>query len=72
MTRKPVSPPPFATDGWFKSSYSGGEGSSCVEVADFSSMVGIRDSKDKTMPALAVPADAWSSFVSAVRTTGLA
>ncbi|MFC8414083.1 DUF397 domain-containing protein [Streptomyces coelicoflavus] len=30
---------------WFKSSYSGGEGNECVEVADRCSWVGVRDSK---------------------------
>ncbi|MFF2852457.1 DUF397 domain-containing protein [Streptomyces sp. NPDC058001] len=52
---------------WFKSSYSNDTGGSCVEVADLSARVGIRDSKDKSGPALVVPAVAWSSFVGLVR-----
>nr|WP_199809494.1 DUF397 domain-containing protein [Streptomyces sp. NRRL S-920] len=52
---------------WFKSSYSNDTGGNCVEIASLTEQVGIRDSKDKTGPALVVPADAWSSFVSLVR-----
>ncbi|MEU1629339.1 DUF397 domain-containing protein [Streptomyces sp. NPDC020096] len=51
---------------WFKSSYSNDTGGSCVEIADLTSQVGIRDSKDKTGPALVVPTAAWSSFVDLV------
>ena len=53
---------------WFKSSYSGQEPSACVEVANLSTAVGVRDSKDKTGPALLIPATAWAAFVSGVRT----
>ena len=53
---------------WFKSSYSNDTGGSCVEIAKLTSQVGIRDSKDKTGPALVVPTTAWSSFVGLVRT----
>jgi uncharacterized protein DUF397 len=52
---------------WFKSSYSNDSGGACVEVANLTSQVGIRDSKDKQGPALLVPAGAWSSFVGLVR-----
>ncbi|MEW2634672.1 DUF397 domain-containing protein [Streptomyces sp. NPDC048389] len=48
---------------WFKSSYSNDSGGSCVEIADLTAQVGIRDSKDKQGPALVVPAGAWTSFV---------
>lgn len=51
---------------WFKSSYSNDSGGACVEIAGLTSLVGIRDSKDKTGPALVVPATAWSSFVELV------
>ncbi|MGO4419307.1 DUF397 domain-containing protein [Streptomyces sp. MCAF7] len=53
---------------WFKSSYSGQDPSACVEVADLTTAVGVRDSKDKTGPALLIPATAWAAFVSGVRT----
>lgn len=52
---------------WFKSSYSTPEGGNCVEVADLNTEVGIRDSKNAAGPALVVPADAWSAFVSLTR-----
>ncbi|MET8630947.1 DUF397 domain-containing protein [Kitasatospora sp. NPDC004669] len=52
---------------WRKSTYSAQEGQ-CVEVADgFSGQMPVRDSKDPEGPALIFPAEAWHSFVSAVR-----
>ncbi|MFI5478127.1 DUF397 domain-containing protein [Streptomyces rubiginosohelvolus] len=48
---------------WFKSSYSGSQGGDCVEVATCPLTVHIRDSKDLTVPALAVSPDNWTSFV---------
>ncbi|MFE7559489.1 DUF397 domain-containing protein [Kitasatospora sp. NPDC057500] len=48
---------------WFKSSYSGGEGGACVEVADATEFVMVRDSKDKSGPQLAFSAVAWQSFI---------
>ena len=57
-----------ALNGWRKSSYSGNEGGSCVEVLDnHPSGVPVRDSKDPHGPALVFPAAAWTSFISAVR-----
>jgi hypothetical protein len=47
---------------WFKSSYSGGDGDDCVEVATCPNTVHIRDSKDKTGPQLALSPAAWSAF----------
>ncbi|MDK1476368.1 DUF397 domain-containing protein [Streptomyces sp. 549] len=47
---------------WFKSSYSGGGGGNCVEVAVRTETVLIRDSKDVERPSLAVSRDAWSAF----------
>ncbi|MEU3564900.1 MULTISPECIES: DUF397 domain-containing protein [unclassified Kitasatospora] len=52
---------------WFKSSYSN-NGGSCVEVAPgFPGLAPVRDSKDPQGPALVFPAEAWVSFVAAVR-----
>ncbi|MEU1289747.1 DUF397 domain-containing protein [Kitasatospora sp. NPDC005856] len=52
---------------WFKSSYSS-NGGQCIEVSDsMPGIVPVRDSKDPEGPSLAFPADAWSSFVVAVR-----
>ncbi len=53
--------------GWVKSSYSqtGGE---CIEVADgFPGLIPVRDSKDPEGPALVFGADAFTSFVAAVK-----
>ncbi|MEU3347975.1 DUF397 domain-containing protein [Streptomyces sp. NPDC006700] len=47
---------------WFKSSYSGGGGGNCVEVALRPGTVLIRDSKDTDRQALTVSPDAWSAF----------
>ncbi len=50
---------------WFKSSWSGGS-ENCVEVAFFpDNVVGVRDSKDPSGPALAFTASEWSNFTSA-------
>ncbi|WP_344383533.1 DUF397 domain-containing protein [Streptomyces thermolineatus] len=48
---------------WFKSSYSGGEGGDCVEVAASPGAVHVRDSKDRTGPVLSFTADEWAAFV---------
>ncbi|MFG3224039.1 DUF397 domain-containing protein [Kitasatospora sp. NPDC048194] len=53
--------------GWVKSSYSN-NGGNCVEVAPgFAGVMPVRDSKDPHGPALVFPAEAWESFVAAVR-----
>ncbi|MFJ3216159.1 DUF397 domain-containing protein [Kitasatospora sp. NPDC086801] len=52
---------------WFKSSYSS-NGGQCIEVSNsMPGIVPVRDSKDPEGHALAFPADAWRSFVAAVR-----
>ena len=48
---------------WFKSSYSGGAGGECVEVATRPSTVHVRDSKNTARPGLAVGPDAWTAFL---------
>ncbi|MFE9133666.1 DUF397 domain-containing protein [Streptomyces sp. NPDC007355] len=48
---------------WFKSSYSGGEGGECVEVAAHPTAVHVRDSKNPHGPQLAVAPAAWAAFV---------
>ncbi|OEV13014.1 DUF397 domain-containing protein [Streptomyces nanshensis] len=52
---------------WHKSSYSNDQGGSCVEIANLTDQVGVRDSKDKTGPALVVPASTWSAFIAYVQ-----
>ncbi|KJY34360.1 MULTISPECIES: DUF397 domain-containing protein [unclassified Streptomyces] len=52
---------------WHKSSYSAQEGQ-CLEVADgVPGRIPVRDSKDVDGPALIFPAEAWRSFLNAVR-----
>ncbi|GAA2134809.1 hypothetical protein GCM10009760_12510 [Kitasatospora kazusensis] len=52
---------------WRKSTHSNG-GGGCIEVADgFPGVVPVRDSKDPEGPALVFPADAFASFVAAVK-----
>lgn len=49
---------------WRKSSRSGTSGGNCVEVADnLPGVVGVRDSKDPTGPALTFGPAAWRRFV---------
>lgn len=48
---------------WSKSSYSGQNGGDCVEVAACPHTVHVRDSKDTTVPALAVSPGAWDTFI---------
>ncbi|MFF1278294.1 DUF397 domain-containing protein [Streptomyces marokkonensis] len=48
---------------WFKSSYSGSEGDSCVEVAFSSTGVHVRDSKTQDGPRFAVSPEAWRDFL---------
>jgi hypothetical protein len=67
------STPDFSRAEWVKSSYSNGDGGSCVEWAPACASAGrvpVRDSKDPHGPALVFPAAAWSSFVSAVKGRG--
>ncbi|WP_459649399.1 DUF397 domain-containing protein [Kitasatospora sp. Ki12] len=46
--------------------------SNCIEVADgFTGIVPVRDSKDPSGPALAFPTDAWTAFVTAIKTSEL-
>jgi len=47
---------------WFKSSYSGGDGDNCVEVAVRPEAVHVRDSKDKGIRPLLVAPTAWAAF----------
>ncbi|WP_329115739.1 DUF397 domain-containing protein [Streptomyces sp. NBC_01465] len=48
---------------WFKSSYSGSQGDSCVEVAVAEQAVFVRDSKNVTRPYLAVGIAQWRHFI---------
>ncbi|MFB8777322.1 DUF397 domain-containing protein [Streptomyces broussonetiae] len=49
---------------WRKSTYSdGGEGDTCVEIAELPSAISIRDSKTPTRATLTFPAPSFSAFV---------
>jgi hypothetical protein len=48
---------------WRKSSHSGGDGDACVEMAACPHTVRIRDSKDTSLPSLAVGPASWASFI---------
>ncbi|WP_327168134.1 DUF397 domain-containing protein [Streptomyces subrutilus] len=57
-----------ALSGWRKSSYSGNDADSCVEVLDgYPSGVPVRDSKIPQGPALIFPSASWSTLIEAVK-----
>ncbi|MFJ9250229.1 DUF397 domain-containing protein [Streptomyces sp. NPDC101776] len=56
-----------STHQWFKSSYSGGSGTECVECACTRDGALIRDSKDQSGPSLVVRREAWLAFNLALR-----
>jgi Domain of unknown function (DUF397) len=51
---------------WRKASYSNGQGS-CVEVADGTGRVRIRDTKHRDGAVLTVPADAWRRLTAEIK-----
>jgi hypothetical protein len=63
--------PEISARGWRKSSYSA-QASECVETRHVTrGGMAVRDSKDPSGPVLVFPADAWSTFVTAVKTGDL-
>ncbi len=52
---------------WRKSSYSGGNGGGCVEIAERPGQVFVRDSKDREGPVLAFTREEWRAFAAGVR-----
>jgi Domain of unknown function (DUF397) len=56
---------------WRKSSYSGGNGGNCVEVAaqPRSGRVLVRDTKDRKGPVLRFTPGAWQRFADRVRSS---
>ena len=52
---------------WRKSSYSGSNGGTCVEVGTAGLAVAVRDSKDPDGPLLAFAADTWKAFAEQVK-----
>ncbi|MFI6682356.1 DUF397 domain-containing protein [Streptomyces sp. NPDC050485] len=57
--------------GWRKSSYSGSDQGSCVEIADGHAAVPVRDSKNPDGPALLFPAESFSAFIDALKGASL-
>ncbi|MCT9075052.1 DUF397 domain-containing protein [Streptomyces fulvoviolaceus] len=51
---------------WRKSSYSGSSGGECVEVADLTPHIAVRDSKNPGVGILALSPEAYTAFVGAV------
>ena len=51
---------------WRKSSYSGGNGGECVEVASADGVM-VRDTADREGVNLGFGASAWSEFLSSIR-----
>ena len=53
---------------WRKSSYSGGNGGGCVEVArNLPGVVAVRDSKDPDGAKLIFTPDEWRAFAAGIR-----
>lgn len=58
----------LAGGSWHKSSYSNGNGgSACVEVATLGDGRAVRDSKDRSGPALFFTPAEWAAFVAGVK-----
>jgi hypothetical protein len=55
---------------WRKSTYSGGNGGNCVEIATgLPGVVAMRDSKNLTGPALIFTPDDWRAFLTRIKAT---
>ena len=52
---------------WRKSSYSGGNGGNCIQVAGLPGTIAVRDSKDPDGPALLFTAAEWAAFTARVK-----
>ena len=52
---------------WFTSSFSGGNGDTCVEVAFLPGAVAVRDTKDRTLPPHRYTAARWAEFLTGLR-----
>ncbi|GGQ50138.1 DUF397 domain-containing protein [Streptomyces asoensis] len=56
-------PQPDSEPVWFKSSYSGGNTTECVETAFVAAGVLVRDSKEPGGPRIQMSAEAWRKFL---------
>ncbi|MER6627182.1 DUF397 domain-containing protein [Streptomyces sp. NPDC000987] len=59
----PAAAQPVSEHLWFKSSYSGGNATECLEAAFIPAGVLIRDSKRSEGPLVKVSAKAWGDFL---------
>lgn len=55
---------------WRKSSYSGGGGQNCVEVAELPTGSAVRDSQHPDDAQLTFPSPEWSTFLRQVKAQG--
>jgi hypothetical protein len=53
---------------WRKSSHSGQEGSTCIELADLKTTLGVRDSTDPHGPVLRFGRDAVAGLLNRIKT----
>jgi Domain of unknown function (DUF397) len=61
----------LSTATWYKSSYSGGGGNNCVEVAAIPGAVAIRDSKNPAGPVHIVSPEAFRDLIARIKCGGL-
>jgi hypothetical protein len=54
---------------WRKSTYSGGNGSNCVEVGGTERSIVVRDTKDRAGAVLTFGPDAWRRFAATIKST---
>ena len=52
---------------WRKSSYSGNQGGHCVEIADTSHHVHVRDTQNRSLGHLTFTPSTWTTLLSALR-----
>lgn len=61
-----------STPQWFTSSFSGGNGNGCIEIAFLpDGTVALRDTKDRTRPAHHYSPAAWDAFLTTTRANHL-
>ncbi|MCY9786389.1 DUF397 domain-containing protein [Nocardiopsis sp. EMB25] len=61
---------PAAPTGWRKSSYSSSHGQNCVEIADLPGGAAIRDTQNRHLGHINVPASEWAALLGTVRSAG--
>ena len=54
-------------DGWRKSTYSDGNGGSCVETTSECGVILVRDTTSRDGATLSVPAAAWQKFTDTLK-----